>query len=300
MPSSFVTVTATMDKLKLVTTTNDDGIYIFDLPDKGKWVFQAEMFGFATAHEELTLVGAASVLDFDLELQAGRGRRCAGDRAGGRISDGRREGGRGTSGSGEADRSRQRTAGGRGIDGRVRYQRGVSGQRQFDGRVAIGAAAEFLRPVGPGTIAAQKREEVQGFRSGAGRQARQEGSQKGEKEEEKRRGRYGEQLRRHQAGEPDSRQRPVYVPRFSLRRETVLAQRAAVRQTRLPTEPHRRVGGRSPALSSAEHLLLELRSGAQRGALREFRLRSFAQAAPGQFLPPHDPGDAGAVRSDQP
>ena len=70
-PIPGATVTATMDKLKLVTTTNDDGIYIFDLPDKGKWVFQAEMFGFATAHEELTLVGAASVLDFDLELQAG-------------------------------------------------------------------------------------------------------------------------------------------------------------------------------------------------------------------------------------
>ena len=40
------TVTASLDKLKLVTTTDENGIYIFDLPDKGKWVFQAEMFGF--------------------------------------------------------------------------------------------------------------------------------------------------------------------------------------------------------------------------------------------------------------
>jgi hypothetical protein len=65
------TVTATLDKLKLVATTDDNGIYVFDLPDKGKWVFQAEMFGFVSAREELDLVGAASVLDFDLVLQAG-------------------------------------------------------------------------------------------------------------------------------------------------------------------------------------------------------------------------------------
>jgi hypothetical protein len=65
------TVTATLDKLKLVTTTDESGLYIFDLPEWGKWVFQAEMFGFAPAREERTLMGAASVLDFDLELQVG-------------------------------------------------------------------------------------------------------------------------------------------------------------------------------------------------------------------------------------
>ena len=64
------TVTASLDKLKLVTTTDESGMYIFDLPEWGKWVFQAEMFGFAPAREERTLMGAASVLDFDLELQA--------------------------------------------------------------------------------------------------------------------------------------------------------------------------------------------------------------------------------------
>jgi hypothetical protein len=65
------TVTASLDKWKLVTTTDDSGMYIFDLPGWGKWVFQAEMFGFAPAREERTLIGGASVLDFDLELQAG-------------------------------------------------------------------------------------------------------------------------------------------------------------------------------------------------------------------------------------
>lgn len=65
------TVTAAFDKYKLVTTTDENGVYIFDIPDHGKWAFTAEMFGFATATEERTLSGVASVLDFDLELQAG-------------------------------------------------------------------------------------------------------------------------------------------------------------------------------------------------------------------------------------
>jgi hypothetical protein len=64
------TVTASLGKLKLETTTDENGIYIFDIPEQGKWVFQAEMFGFVPAREELTLVGAASVLDFDLQLQS--------------------------------------------------------------------------------------------------------------------------------------------------------------------------------------------------------------------------------------
>jgi len=65
------TVTATYDKYKLVTTTDENGIYVFDIPDRGKWVFEASMFGFVLSKEERTLVGAASVLDFDLELEAG-------------------------------------------------------------------------------------------------------------------------------------------------------------------------------------------------------------------------------------
>jgi hypothetical protein len=64
------TVTASLDQWKLVTTTDESGMYILDLPGSGKWVFQAEMFGFAPAREERTLIGLASVLDFDLELQA--------------------------------------------------------------------------------------------------------------------------------------------------------------------------------------------------------------------------------------
>jgi len=36
------------------------------------------MFGFAPAREERTLIGGASVLDFDLELQAANGRRNPG------------------------------------------------------------------------------------------------------------------------------------------------------------------------------------------------------------------------------
>ena len=69
-PVPGATITATLEKYKLVTTTDENGIYILDIPDKGKWVFTAEMFGFVTAREELTLIGAASVLDFDLELEA--------------------------------------------------------------------------------------------------------------------------------------------------------------------------------------------------------------------------------------
>jgi hypothetical protein len=69
-PVPGATVTATLDKVKLVTTTDENGIYVFSIPDKGQWVFTAEMFGFTPAREELTLVGAASVLDFNLELQA--------------------------------------------------------------------------------------------------------------------------------------------------------------------------------------------------------------------------------------
>jgi hypothetical protein len=65
------TVTATYDKYKLVTTSDENGIYVFDIPDRGKWVFEASMFGFVLSKEERTLVGAASVLDFDLELEAG-------------------------------------------------------------------------------------------------------------------------------------------------------------------------------------------------------------------------------------
>jgi hypothetical protein len=64
------TVTAALQELKLVTTTDENGIYVFSIPEKGKWVFTAEMFGFVPAREELTLLGAASVLDFDLELRA--------------------------------------------------------------------------------------------------------------------------------------------------------------------------------------------------------------------------------------
>ncbi|MCU1233132.1 MAG: TonB-dependent receptor [Candidatus Solibacter sp.] len=70
-PIPGATVTASLDKYKLVTTTDENGVYVFSIPDKGAWVFTAEMFGFAPAREELTLVGAASVLDFDLELKAG-------------------------------------------------------------------------------------------------------------------------------------------------------------------------------------------------------------------------------------
>ena len=51
-PIPGATVTASLDKLKLVTTTDESGLYIFDLPDTGKWMFQAEMFGFAPAREE--------------------------------------------------------------------------------------------------------------------------------------------------------------------------------------------------------------------------------------------------------
>jgi hypothetical protein len=69
-PIPGATVTASLDNVKLVTTTDENGIYVFSIPDKGKWIFTAEMFGFVAAREELTLVGAASVLDFDLELQA--------------------------------------------------------------------------------------------------------------------------------------------------------------------------------------------------------------------------------------
>ena len=69
IPGAFVT--ASLDQWKLVTTTDESGMYIFDLPGWGKWVFQAEMFGFAPAREERILMGAASVLDFDLELQVG-------------------------------------------------------------------------------------------------------------------------------------------------------------------------------------------------------------------------------------
>ena len=64
------TVTASLDQWKLVTTTDESGMYVFDLPGWGKWVFQAEMFGFSPAREERTLSGGASVLDFDLQLQA--------------------------------------------------------------------------------------------------------------------------------------------------------------------------------------------------------------------------------------
>uniref|UniRef100_Q01ZB6 TonB-dependent receptor n=1 Tax=Solibacter usitatus (strain Ellin6076) TaxID=234267 RepID=Q01ZB6_SOLUE len=69
-PIPGATVTASLDNVKLVTTTGENGVYVFSIPDKGKWVFTAEMFGFMPAKEELTLVGAASVLDFDLQLQA--------------------------------------------------------------------------------------------------------------------------------------------------------------------------------------------------------------------------------------
>jgi len=65
------TVTASLDQWKLVTTTDESGMYIFDLPGWGKWVFQAEIFGFSPAREERTLTGGSSVLDFDLQLQAG-------------------------------------------------------------------------------------------------------------------------------------------------------------------------------------------------------------------------------------
>src|SRR5436190_15923070 len=70
-PIPGATVTATLDKYKLVTTTDENGVYFFDIPDRGKWVFEAEMFGFAPSREERILSGAASVLDFDLELSAG-------------------------------------------------------------------------------------------------------------------------------------------------------------------------------------------------------------------------------------
>ena len=63
------TVTATMDKYKLVTTTDETGLYLFEIPEKGKWQFQVEMFGFATAHEEMNLPEVSTVLDFNLELQ---------------------------------------------------------------------------------------------------------------------------------------------------------------------------------------------------------------------------------------
>jgi len=66
------TVTAVLDTLKLETTTGENGIYSFDIPVNGKWMFQVEMFGFAPLREEHTLVDAVSVLDFDLVLQASR------------------------------------------------------------------------------------------------------------------------------------------------------------------------------------------------------------------------------------
>jgi hypothetical protein len=70
-PIPGVTVTASLEKLRLVTTSDETGLYTFDLPDRGKWVFEVEMFGFAPAREEVNLVGGPSVLDFDLELRAG-------------------------------------------------------------------------------------------------------------------------------------------------------------------------------------------------------------------------------------
>src|SRR5258708_3348062 len=63
------TVTATSGDQKLVTTSDESGLYAFDLPG-GSWIFQVEIFGFQSAKEERTLQGVASVLDFDLELKS--------------------------------------------------------------------------------------------------------------------------------------------------------------------------------------------------------------------------------------
>ncbi|PWU12037.1 MAG: hypothetical protein C5B51_01455 [Terriglobia bacterium] len=69
-PIPGASVTASLEDRKLVTTTDETGRYTFDNLGRGKWIFQVEMFGFTTLHQELGLVDGVTVADFDLELEA--------------------------------------------------------------------------------------------------------------------------------------------------------------------------------------------------------------------------------------
>ncbi len=67
-PLPGATVTATQGTRKLVTTTDDNGVYSFtDLPD-GVWTIQVEMLGFGTFSREVGIAPEAPAPHWDLKL----------------------------------------------------------------------------------------------------------------------------------------------------------------------------------------------------------------------------------------
>src|SRR5215470_999154 len=67
-PVPGATVTATQGTRKLVTTTDDNGVYSFaDLPD-GVWTIQVEMLGFGAFSREVGIAPEAPSPKWDLKL----------------------------------------------------------------------------------------------------------------------------------------------------------------------------------------------------------------------------------------
>jgi len=68
LPVPGATITATLDAKKVVTTTDDQGVYTFPDLDTGVWKMTVEMLGFATVTRDIPVAPEAPGQEWDLKL----------------------------------------------------------------------------------------------------------------------------------------------------------------------------------------------------------------------------------------
>ncbi|MCX6636719.1 MAG: carboxypeptidase-like regulatory domain-containing protein, partial [Acidobacteria bacterium] len=68
-PIPGATVRAVQGGLKVATTTDEEGIYVLQLPSPGRWRIEVEMFGFAAARREIEDASKLTAIDWELELK---------------------------------------------------------------------------------------------------------------------------------------------------------------------------------------------------------------------------------------
>ena len=64
------TVTARQNGKTVVTTTDENGRYVFDSLPAGHWLVEVEIFGFSTARRDVDVDGQGPELEWNLELRS--------------------------------------------------------------------------------------------------------------------------------------------------------------------------------------------------------------------------------------
>src|ERR1041385_3499676 len=70
LPVPGATITATNGDKKVVTTTDENGVYYFPNLEDGIWTVQVSMLGFANATKEIGIAPAAPRAQWELKLQS--------------------------------------------------------------------------------------------------------------------------------------------------------------------------------------------------------------------------------------